>query len=63
MEEAAYIDGSGLFRTFWNIMLPLAKRNRYCQHIRFLGTWNEYVLARTMILTRTKAHCRQGWFN
>lgn len=56
LEEAAYLDGCGYFRTFWNILLPLAKPGIATVSIfTFLGTWNEYILAKTVILSPTKS--------
>ncbi len=55
LEEAASIDGCGFFRTYWNIMLPLVKPGLATVSIfNFLGTWNEFVLAKTMIFSETK---------
>ena len=55
IEEAAIIDGCGYFRVYWNIMLPLAKPGVTTVTIfNFLNVWNEYVIARTMILTPGK---------
>lgn len=56
LEEAAYLDGCGLLRTFWNILMPLTKPGLATVTIfNFLGIWNEYVLAKTMILTPEKS--------
>lgn len=46
LNEAASIDGSGFFRTFWQINLPLAKNGLATAGIlMFLGNWNEYYYA------------------
>ena len=46
LEEAAYIDGAGFFRTFWTINVPLAKSALTTAGIlMFLGNWNEYYFA------------------
>ena len=43
LEEAARMDGAGYFRTFWQIMLPLAAPALAAVAIlSFQGTWNGY---------------------
>lgn len=55
LEEAALIDGCGPMRTFWQIMLPLAKPGLATVCIfNFLSIWNEYVLASVIILDKEK---------
>ena len=50
LEEAAMIDGSGPFRVFFQIMLPLAKPGLVSAAIfNFVGIWNEYVIALILI--------------
>ncbi len=50
MEEAAYIDGCGIFRCFWFIILPLIKPALATASIfTFLGTWNELMLSNTFV--------------
>lgn len=42
MEEAAKIDGAGTFRTFWSIVLPMARPALITVTIlSFQGSWNE----------------------
>lgn len=42
MEEAARIDGAGTFRTFWSVILPMAKPALITLTIlSFQGSWNE----------------------
>lgn len=49
IEEAAEIDGCGVFRTWWNIMLPMAKNGLITVLIMsFNSIWGEYTLARTL---------------
>ena len=49
IEEAAEIDGCGVFRTWWNIMLPMAKNGLFTVLIMsFNSIWGEYTLARTL---------------
>lgn len=50
MEEAAYIDGCGIFKCFFTIMLPMVKPAIATATIfTFLGTWNELMFANTLI--------------
>ena len=50
LEEAAYIDGAGFFRTFFIIVFPLAKPGLATGAIlQFLTSWNEFMFA--LILT------------
>ncbi len=61
IEEAAIIDGCGYFRIYWNVMLPLAKPGIATVTIfNFLGSWNEYVISRTVILTPAKSTLAVG---
>jgi raffinose/stachyose/melibiose transport system permease protein len=50
MEEAAYIDGCGIFRSFVTIILPIMRPALATASIfTFLGTWNELIFANTLI--------------
>jgi multiple sugar transport system permease protein len=52
LTEAAYIDGCGYFRAFWQVDLPLAAPGLSASAIfAFLAAWNEFQLA--SILTRS----------
>ncbi|GAA5044525.1 multiple sugar transport system permease protein [Thermocatellispora tengchongensis] len=43
VEEAARIDGAGAFRTFWSVVLPLARPALITLTIlSFQGSWNEF---------------------
>jgi len=43
LEEAARIDGAGVFRTFWSVVLPSARPALITLTIlSFQGTWNEF---------------------
>jgi multiple sugar transport system permease protein len=43
VEEAARIDGAGAFRTFWSVVLPMARPALITLTIiSFQGTWNEF---------------------
>jgi multiple sugar transport system permease protein len=44
LEEAAYIDGAGIFRTFWSVVLPLSKGPLITLGIiTFLNSWNDFL--------------------
>ncbi|BBJ28037.1 carbohydrate ABC transporter permease [Athalassotoga saccharophila] len=48
LEEAAYIDGSGKFGTFWRIILPLAVPGLVATGLlTFIFSWNEFLFALT----------------
>ncbi len=50
LAEAAMIDGCGHARTFWRIMLPLAKPGLVVVGIfNAIGLWNEYGLALVLV--------------
>lgn len=50
LEEAAYIDGAGFYRTYRQIILPLSKPAMATAGVlAFLGAWNEFQIA--MVLT------------
>jgi multiple sugar transport system permease protein len=43
VEEAARIDGAGIFRTFWTVVLPMARPAIITLFIlSFQGSWNEF---------------------
>lgn len=44
LEEAAIIDGCGLFRIYWKIILPLSKPAlATLATFTFLGSWNDFM--------------------
>ncbi|MFF2481151.1 carbohydrate ABC transporter permease [Paenibacillus sp. NPDC058071] len=50
IEESAIVDGAGVFRIFWNIILPVSVPPMMTVLIlTFINIWNEYVLAATFI--------------
>ena len=54
IEESAYIDGCGYFRTFIQIVLPITTPAIASVAIlSFTGAWNEFIMA--VALTRTRA--------
>jgi multiple sugar transport system permease protein len=43
VEEAAHIDGAGVFRTFWSVVLPMARPALVALTIlSFQGSWNNF---------------------
>ncbi len=54
LEEAAWLDGCSIWRTFWNITLPLVAPGLAATAILcFIFSWNDFFYA--LILTRTQA--------
>ena len=52
LEEAAYIDGAGFYRTFFVIVFPLAKSGLATRAIlQFLTSWNEFMFG--LVLTKS----------
>jgi len=54
LEEAAYIDGCGVWQAFWRVTLPLAAPGLAATAVLcFIFAWNDFFYA--LILTRTEA--------
>lgn len=54
-EEAAYVDGSGYFRTMMKIMLPMATPSIITVILfNFLSFWNEYIISMTLLTKDVK---------
>jgi multiple sugar transport system permease protein len=50
IEEAAHLDGCGRFATLWRIALPLTRPGLVTAVVfTFIATWNEYVVALTLM--------------
>ncbi|WP_438347907.1 carbohydrate ABC transporter permease [Paenibacillus sp. FA6] len=50
IEESAIMDGAGIFRVYWNIILPVSVPPIMTVCIlTFITIWNEYILAATFI--------------
>jgi raffinose/stachyose/melibiose transport system permease protein len=55
LEEAASIDGAGIFRTFFSIIVPICKGPIATVGVLvFLNSWNEFTLA--LLLINNKEH-------
>ncbi|PWH07787.1 sugar ABC transporter permease [Brachybacterium endophyticum] len=62
--EAAQIDGAGDFRTFFQVMLPMAKPGLVSIAIfNFLGLWNQFLLPIVLNTDRDKYVLAQGLAN
>ncbi len=54
LEEAAVIDGAGMWRVFWNVVLPLSQPGVVTMAtFQVLHGWNEFILA--LLLTSSEA--------
>lgn len=54
-EEAAYVDGSGYFRTMLQIIMPMAKPSIITVILfNFLSFWNEYIISMTLLTGDTR---------
>lgn len=55
VEEAARIDGAGVFRTFWSVVLPMARPALITLTIlSFQGSWNEF--SHFLVTTQSPEH-------
>jgi trehalose/maltose transport system permease protein len=55
LEEAALVDGASPFRTFWEILLPLALPGLVTTGLlAFIQAWNEFLFALSFTLTRAR---------
>ena len=59
--EAAEIDGAGEWRTFWQVMLPMARPGMVAVAIfNFLGLWNQFLLPVALNTDESKYVLSQG---
>ena len=55
IEEAARMDGAGVFRTFWSVVLPMARPALITLTIlAFQGSWNEF--SHFLVVTQSAEH-------
>jgi multiple sugar transport system permease protein len=61
LEEAAYIDGAGVFQTFMQVVLPLTKGAlATLAVITFLASWNDFLWALLVLKDRTSQTLQPG---
>ena len=61
LEEAAYIDGAGIFQTFLQVVLPLTKGAlATLAVITFLASWNDFLWALLVLKDRTVQTLQPG---
>lgn len=59
--EASIVDGAGPYRTFFQIMLPMAKPGLIAMGIfNFLGQWNQFLLPLVLIQSENRYMLSQG---
>lgn len=64
LEESAYVDGAGLYRTYYQIILPLAKPAIAIAFLfSFMNSWSEYIVARTILTSGENATLPVGIVN
>ena len=64
LEESAYIDGASVWKTFYKIILPLAKPAIALASIfSFMMSWSEYIVARTVLTESEKITLPVGLVN
>lgn len=55
LRESAYIDGAGEWRTFFSIVLPLARPGIVALLVfTFMSTWNDFLLPLVLLVTEDK---------
>ncbi|MCS3844974.1 carbohydrate ABC transporter permease [Microbacterium sp. AK031] len=61
IQEAAYVDGASEWRTFFQVMLPMARPGMAAVAImNFLGLWNQFLLPISLNTDRSKYVLSQG---
>jgi ABC-type glycerol-3-phosphate transport system permease component len=61
LEEAAALDGAGRLRTFWSVILPLARPGLAAVAvIQGLAAWNEYLMALVLFDDNTLMPIQRG---
>lgn len=64
LEESAYVDGASIFRSFYQIILPLASPAiALAALFGFMGAWSEYIVARVLITDADKLTLPIGLVN
>jgi raffinose/stachyose/melibiose transport system permease protein len=53
LEEAAVIDGAGMWRVFWSVILPLSRPGLVTlATLHVLSSWNEFILALLLTISQ-----------
>ncbi|MDK2805154.1 MAG: raffinose/stachyose/melibiose transport system permease protein [Thermoanaerobacterium sp.] len=64
IEEAATIDGAGIFRRFFSIILPMSKTGiATIGTLTFINTWNDFLYAQVLIMNPILKTLTQGILN
>jgi arabinogalactan oligomer / maltooligosaccharide transport system permease protein len=64
LEESAYVDGASIVRSFYQIILPLARPAIALTALfSFMGAWSEYLMARVIIVDADKITLPIGLVN
>lgn len=60
-EDAAFIDGCSYFRTFWSVMVPLARSGIVTVLIfNFIFAWNDYAFSLVLVTSESKKTIQLG---
>lgn len=64
LEESAYVDGASVFKSFYQIILPLAKPAIALTALfSFMGSWSEFIVARVLVTNAEKLTLPVGLVN
>jgi ABC-type maltose transport system permease subunit len=64
IDESAQVDGAGHWQTFWSLIFPLVRPILAVVAIlSFVGTFNEFVLARVMLRDKNNWTLMVGLYN
>lgn len=64
LRESAAIDGAGEWRTYWSIMLPLAKPGLVALLIfTFMNIWNDFLLPLVLLVSQNKFTISLGLYS
>ncbi|TDL32768.1 carbohydrate ABC transporter permease [Jeotgalibacillus sp. S-D1] len=64
LRESATVDGAGEWRTFWSVMLPLAKPGLVALLIfTFMNIWNDFLLPLVLLMSKDKFTISLGLYS
>ncbi|WP_051590931.1 carbohydrate ABC transporter permease [Bacillus sp. UNC438CL73TsuS30] len=64
LKESAAIDGAGEWRTFWSVILPLAKPGLVALLIfTFMNIWNDFLLPLVLLISQNKFTISLGLYS